>query len=98
MSVHANILSMPIPSIEDILAIDPLILERGMSMTEAAEFLGITQAALGMMHKRGQGPKFHKPNNLSRVYTTPRECIEWLQGDKPLAKKARQNIQRRALS
>lgn len=93
MPVHHSILTMPIPSLDEVLKIDPLILERPMSLIEAAEFLGCTRDTLVAMRKRNQGPRFVRPNeDRARIYTTPRLCLNWLQSADKQAKKQRARL------
>lgn len=80
-TIHPSVLTMSIPSLDEILAADPLILERGMTFNEAAEFCGRDPEAMRSLHRRGQGPKFTQPDGTTRLVTTPRACIEWLTGE-----------------
>ena len=91
-AVHATILSMPVPSLEDVIKIDPLALDRPMTVTQASEFCGINPDAMRSMQRRNQGPKFTRPKNLKKLMTTPRLCLVWLTDDNSLAKKARAKI------
>lgn len=90
-TIHHFVLTMAIPSLDEIIAADPLILERGISFTEAAEFCGKDPEALRSLHRRGQGPKFTQPEGTTRLVTTPRACIEWLTGER-LGKAAAKRI------
>jgi hypothetical protein len=86
---------MAIPSFDEIIAAYPLILERGMSFIEAAEFCGKDPEAMRSLHRRGQGPKFIRPEGATRLVTTPRACIEWLNGER-LGKAAAKRIKEHA--
>jgi len=90
-TIHYSVLTMAIPSLEEIIAADPLILDRGLTFNEAAEFCGRDPEAMRSLHRRGQGPKFTQPEGTTRLVTTPRACIEWMQGE-PHGQAAAQRI------
>ena len=92
-TVHPSVLSLPIPSLDEIIAQDPLVLERSINMTEAAEFCGVNPATMRTLQKRGKGPKFREPDGIKKLVTTPRECLHWLTGKSAQGKKARRRIE-----
>ena len=81
-TIHHSVLTMAIPSLDEIISTDPFILDRGMSFAQAAEFCGKDPEAMRSLHRRGQGPKFTQPDGTTRLVTTPRACIDWMTNER----------------
>lgn len=58
-----------LPSISDILKIDPDYLDRPLDTHETAEFLGYTPEHIKLMRRRGTGPCFLRLPSGKIVYT-----------------------------
>ena len=93
-AVHPTIILTTPISLEDAVRIDPLVLDRPMGISEAADFCGITRESMASLRRRHQGPKFVRPNGIKRSFTTARRCLDWLNNvDDPKARRARTKIE-----
>ena len=96
-TVHPSIILTTPISLTDAVKLDPLVLDRPMGISEAADFCGITRESMASLRRRGQGPKFVRPNGIKRSFTTARRCLEWLNNTcDPKARRARTKIEEAA--
>lgn len=74
--MNINVLNLPLPSYEDLLAQRPSFFDEAVNAREAAEMIGKSPAALTQMRCRGNGPAYVKVGKT--VMYRRRDVLDWL--------------------
>ncbi len=80
-AVHFEVLSMPLPSLDALLEQNPDYFDQGITLAQAADFIGVTPQSLRAMKKRGIGPAFTQLPSVPKPPKDPKEAEKPVSSD-----------------